>query len=63
MARLNDPDIFLKRARECEALAATTAESRARDILLQMAEGYWILLSVTNGNDEQHLSQRRISDT
>jgi hypothetical protein len=63
MARMNDPEIFLQRARECEALAATSAEPFARDILLQMAEGYWIMLSATDSHNEIFLSQRKAPDS
>jgi len=63
MVRVSDSEVFLRRARECEALAATTAEPFTKDILLQMAEGYWIMLSAANSHHEQFLSQRRPSSS
>jgi hypothetical protein len=63
MAHVNDREVFLNRARECESLAATTAESPAKDILRQMADGYWIMLSATNACDERIPSQRRAPDS
>lgn len=59
MARASEPEIFLQRARECEALAATSAEPFTRDILLQMAEGYWIMLGAIDSHNEKFFSQWR----
>jgi len=52
MARANDAEIFLRRALECEALAATSEQALAKNVLLQMAEGYWIMLSTTDASRE-----------
>ena len=51
MAKINEKDVYLKRAREFEALAETAPESFTRGILLQMAEGYWTLLGDSNSRD------------
>jgi hypothetical protein len=63
MLRLNDQEIFLQRARECETLAENATEPRAKQILLQMAEGYWIMLSAVNSHSDAFQSQKNSSNT
>lgn len=63
MPRVNDQEIFLQRARECEALAENSTESYAKEILRQMAEGYWIMLSAVNSHSDAFQAQKRSSNS
>jgi hypothetical protein len=63
MTRVNEQEVFLQRARECEALAETSTESHAKEILLQMAEGYWIMLSAVNSHSDAFQAQKKPSNS
>jgi hypothetical protein len=62
MALTNDAEIFLNRARECDALAAVSQEPYVKNLLQQMAEGYWIMLGSTHTEKDRAPTLRRPSD-
>lgn len=63
MVHLNESEIYLRRAREFDSLAATSADPFIRDTYLQIAEGYWTMLGNSSLPNKEMQSAKNLPNS